>query len=214
MQAAKVISRTREPGPLRILFLGNLIRRKGLHTLLEAIGPGQNGILPYKLDVVGSLEAEPDYAQKMRKRAEIFHLRSQVVFHGSLDQESLRAKLRSAHVLVVPSTYEGFGIVYLEGMAFGLPAIGTTAGGASEIIQDGENGYLIQPGDAKALAERLTRLANDRELLARMSVKALERYRQQPTWDTTAGQVREFLYGLLLPPLPARKTKRGRPRAQ
>ena len=44
--------------------------------------------------------------------------------------------------MVVPSSYEGYGIVYREGMAFGLPAIGTTSGGASEIITDGENGYL------------------------------------------------------------------------
>ena len=91
-------------------------------------------------------------------------------------------------MLVVPSSYEGFGIVYLEGMAFGLPAIGTTAGAASEIITDGENGFLIPPDDSETLSERLSMLANDRELLARMSVKALERYRQQPTWDETAGQ--------------------------
>ena len=78
-------------------------------------------------------------------------------------------------------------------MAFGLPAIGTTSGGASEIISDGENGYLISADDAKLLAGRLSALANDRELLACMSVKALERYRQQPTWEETAGRIREYL---------------------
>jgi glycosyltransferase involved in cell wall biosynthesis len=103
-------------------------------------------------------------------------------------------KLKSAQVLVVPSSYEGFGIVYLEGMAFGLPAIGTTAGAASEIISDGENGYLIPPDDAKLLAKRLLTLADDRELLARMSLNALKRYRQQPTWEETVGEIRDFLH--------------------
>ena len=102
--------------------------------------------------------------------------------------------LKQAHVLVVPSSYEGFGIVYLEGMAFGLPAIGTTAGAASEIIADSETGYLIAPDDAKTLAARLALLANDRDLLARMSVNALRRYEAQPKWEQTAGQIREFLF--------------------
>jgi glycosyltransferase involved in cell wall biosynthesis len=97
----------------------------------------------------------------------------------------------------VPSSYEGFGIVYLEGMAFGLPAIGTTAGAASEIISDGENGYLISPDDAAMLAERLSTLAHDQDLLADMSVKALDRYHEQPTWEQTAASIRQFLLDLL-----------------
>ena len=124
-------------------------------------------------------------------------LKPQVLFHGSLDNEDLIAKLKSAHVLAVPSSYEGFGIVYLEGMAFGLPAIGTTGGGAVEIIRDGETGYLVPPDDRVRLAERLTKLANDRDFLARLSVDALKRYRQQPTWEETAGQIREFLFSMI-----------------
>jgi glycosyltransferase involved in cell wall biosynthesis len=133
----------------------------------------------------------------MQKRAEVSSLKSKVHFHGSLDNEDLIAKLRSAHLLVVPSSYEGFGIVYLEGMAFGLPAIATTAGGASEIISDGETGFLIPPDDAATLAERLSTLAGDRELLARMSVNALRRYRQQPMWESTAEHIREFLFSAI-----------------
>jgi glycosyltransferase involved in cell wall biosynthesis len=101
--------------------------------------------------------------------------------------------LRAAHVLAVPSSYEGFGIVYLEGMAFGLPAIGTTAGAAGEIISDGKTGYLVTPDDAETLAARLQALASDRDLLAKLSLNALERYKQQPTWAQTAGEIREFL---------------------
>ena len=109
------------------------------------------------------------HASYASKSLHLHGLKSKVFFHGPLDNEELIEKLKSAHVLVVPSSYEGFGIVYLEGMAFGLPAIGTTAGAASEIINDGENGYLVPPDDDRMLAERLSRLAKDRDLLARMS---------------------------------------------
>jgi glycosyltransferase involved in cell wall biosynthesis len=99
--------------------------------------------------------------------------------------------------MVVPSSYEGFGIVYLEGMCFGLPAIGTTAGAASEIITHGEDGYLIQPNDATALAHHLNQLTRDRELLVRLSLNAVKRYRSQPKWDETARNIREFLYQMV-----------------
>jgi glycosyltransferase involved in cell wall biosynthesis len=96
--------------------------------------------------------------------------------------------------MVVPSSYEGFGIVYLEGMGFGLPAIGTTAGAASEVITHGEDGYLIEPDDDVTLARILDELANDRELLVRLSLNALNRYSSQPRWEETAKGIREFLY--------------------
>ena len=185
-----VEARAAQAGPLQVLFLGNVIPRKGLHTLLEAIRrtPGK-----IQLDVVGSLTTDPAYAERMQGFARTNGLSSRVRFHGSLDNEPLAGMLKQAHVLAVPSSYEGFGIVFLEGMAFGLPAIGTTAGAAGEIIRDGENGYLIPPGDAAALATRLQSLASDRALLTRLSINALQRYRDQPKWEQTAGQIRKFL---------------------
>lgn len=189
-----VAARAAESGPLRIIFLGNVIPRKGLQTLLEALSRVSRIANPtYHLDVVGSLTTDPAYAPEMQRLATLYPLSSFVQFHASLHDSQLAEKLKSAHVLVVPSSYEGFGIVYLEGMAFGLPAIGTTAGAAGEIIRDGETGYLIAPEAAETLAARLTTLAADRALLARMSLNALKRYQQQPTWQETAGKIREFL---------------------
>ena len=132
----------------------------------------------------------------MQEKVEVSGLKSKVFFHGALDKEPLIEKLRQAHVLVVPSSYEGFGIVYLEGMCFGLPAIGATAGAASEIIRHGENGYLIKPGDAGSLANHLAELAANRELLLKLSFNAVKRYKSQPKWEGIAKSVREFLYAL------------------
>ncbi len=184
----EIIARAKSE-PLRILFLGNIIERKGLHTLLDALG--QIGNLSCRLDVVGSLSADPTYAKTMQQKAA--SLASLVTFHSALDNAALADLLRQAHVLCVPSTYEGFGIVYLEGMGFGLPAIGTTAGAAGEIIADSETGYLIEPNDSASLASRLADIRRDRGLLTRLSLSARTRYLHQPKWTETAGQIREFL---------------------
>jgi glycosyltransferase involved in cell wall biosynthesis len=105
--------------------------------------------------------------------------------------------LKRSHLLVVPSSYEGYGIVYLEGMGFSLPAIGTTDGAAREIISDGLDGFLIEPGDSGLLASRLRVLNEKREMLVRMSLAARDRYLRQPKWGQMAGDVRKFLLSFL-----------------
>jgi glycosyltransferase involved in cell wall biosynthesis len=95
--------------------------------------------------------------------------------------------------MVVPSSYEGYGVVYVEGMGFGLPAIGTTAGAAQEIITHGEDGFLAQPDDSAAVAHALRVLITDRERLAQMGQAARRRYQAQPGWAHTCAQIREFL---------------------
>jgi glycosyltransferase involved in cell wall biosynthesis len=188
------IIRRAQTRPLQVLFLGNVIYRKGLHTLLEAVSIQPSA---FRVDVVGSFTAEPTYANNMQAFVKASGLSSLVTFHSSLDKEPLVEKLKQAHVLVIPSSYEGYGIVYLEGMCFGLPAIATTAGAASEIISDRVDGFLIEPGAAGLLFSRLKILDEDRELLIQMSLAARERYLRQPRWEATAGRIREFLQSLL-----------------
>ncbi|MBI2334082.1 MAG: glycosyltransferase family 4 protein [Chloroflexi bacterium] len=182
---------------LRILFLGNVINRKGLFTLLEAVKSLRSQVV---VDVVGSLTSEPEYAKAIQTFIAENHLSSFVFLHGSLNNQPLIDKLKSAHVLVVPSSYEGFGIVYLEGMGFGLPAIGTTLGAASEVIKDGITGFLIQPGDAQGLADKLKVLNEKRDLLLQMGLAARNHYQRQPKWNQTASQIREFLRSFLHAP--------------
>jgi glycosyltransferase involved in cell wall biosynthesis len=176
-----------------ILFLGNVIYRKGLHTLLEA---ARNLNAKVHVDVIGSLTTEPAYVNLIQEIIEKNQLSACVSLHGSLAPEYLIDKLRQSHVLVVPSSYEGFGIVYLEGMCFGLPAIGTTAGAAGEVIEPGKTGYLIAPEDVPALSGHLQSLAKDRSLLTLLSLNARERYLRQPSWTGSAKNIRDFLYSL------------------
>jgi glycosyltransferase involved in cell wall biosynthesis len=167
-----------------------VIHRKGLHTLLEATSSLST---PPRIDVIGSLTSEPRYAGKIQEYIIRNQLSSSVFLHGPLDKAPLIDKLRQAHLLAVPSSYEGYGIVYLEGMCFGLPAIGTTAGAANEIIGDGLDGFLIQPENGGELAEKLKMLHADRQVLTQMSLAARDRYLRQPKWEETAGRIREFL---------------------
>jgi glycosyltransferase involved in cell wall biosynthesis len=174
----------------RILFLGNVIHRKGLHTLLQAVSAQPSA---FRIDVIGSLTSEPQYARQIEKFISDHHLSPFLFLHGPLDKGPLVEKLKEAHVLVVPSSYEGFGIVYLEGMCFGLPAIGTRAGAANEVISEGVDGFLIQPEDAHELAGKLQVLNENRARLIQMSLAARDRYLRQPKWEETAGRIRKFL---------------------
>jgi glycosyltransferase involved in cell wall biosynthesis len=165
-------------------------RLKGLHVLLKAVGDRPSGLA---LDVVGNLQADPQYVKEIQHLVTVSGLSSIVHFHGILRGEPLIEKLKQAHVLVIPSSYEGFGISYLEGMAFGLPAIGTAAGAIPNLIADGKNGYLIAPGDSATLAKRLQELASDRDRLTSLSLGALKHFQSQPTWDQSFEKGRGFL---------------------
>lgn len=191
MPEGHIQARARPGGPLRILFLGNVIPRKGLHTLIEALS-----LLPANtcaLTVSGNLVFDRSYARAIIKKVAELDLHDRVRFSGPLQDQALVEHFQSSHVLVVPSSYEGFGIAYLEGMAFGLPAIATTAGGAGEIITHGRDGFLIPPGDSQALASYLHQLATDRRRLLAMSLAARERFAAHPTWDRSGAAVRKFL---------------------
>jgi glycosyltransferase involved in cell wall biosynthesis len=180
--------------PFRLLFVGNVIPRKGLHVLVDALArvPGD-----WRLTVAGSLAVDPVYVRRARELAEAGGVGDRIIWRGSLDDDALAAEMAAAHVLAVPSEYEGFGIVYLEGMGFGLPALATTAGAAAEIVADGGNGYLVPPGNAAALAGRIATLMRDRDRLAAMSATALSDYARRPTWADTTATIGAFLDSLV-----------------
>ena len=198
VDAAFVQQRAHAPGPLRVVFLGNLIPRKGLHVLLEALARLQPN--EATLAVVGSKAFAPRYAQHMRRRAAAPDLRGRVRFYGRQDDAGLRRLLHWGQVLALPSQYEGFGIVYLEAMGFGLPVLAGSQGAAWEFVTEGKNGFLLPADEAQAtnqLAAHLRTLHHDRERLADMGRAALARYRQHPTWTQSLDAIRRFLENLI-----------------
>jgi glycosyltransferase involved in cell wall biosynthesis len=188
----EIHARAYQPGPLRLFFLGNLIRRKGLHTLLAALEKLDES--EWSLEVAGSLEADRMYTRQIMRQIESARLEKNVSLLGPLQEDGLVGCLRRAQLLTMPSSYEGFGIAYIEGMGFGLPSIASTAGAAHEIITPGENGYLITPGDADTLASHLACLAQDRRRLAEMGLAARQRYLAHPSWEESLGKIHRFLH--------------------
>ena len=191
----EVLNRAAAPGPLQIIFVGNLIPRKGLHTLLNALAslPPQDWLLT----VVGGPDLDLPYAEAIRGRIAALGLTGRVSLLGTLSPPELAARLRQSHLLAVPSSYEGFGIVYLEAMRFGLPVIAGDAGGPREIVSHGVTGFLVPPEDVAALARCLASLLPNRDLLVRLSLAALAQAASHPTWEGSAAQVRDFLVDFL-----------------
>ncbi len=178
------------PGPLEILFVGNLIPRKGLHHLLAALArlPGPD----WGLSVVGRTDVDTRYTSRIRAQMVTLGMEAAVTLHGRVSDAALTEYLRRSHLLAVPS-YEGFGIVYMEAMAFGLPVIASTAGAAHEIVQPGVNGFLVEPADTDGLAQSVGRCLHDRARLSQMGRAARQTYDKHPTWAETAARIRHFL---------------------
>ena len=189
IQPEQVSVRAKEPGPLRLLYLGAITPRKGLDVLLRALDRFPRGSL--RLTVVGETERDPGFARHMLERSR--QLAVPVEFLGPLPDDRLDRLFTSHQVLVVPSWHEGFGIGYLEAMGFGLACLASASGGAADLVRDGAEGFLIPPGDDLKLAEALGQLHSDRSLLARMGQAGLERARKHPTWETTSAAIRDFL---------------------
>lgn len=186
---AEITRRAEQSPPLRLLFVGNIIPRKRVHTLLNALAALPADCAELKL--VGRTDADPRYFRRMQSLAAQLQLANRVQFLGRLTDAELRPLLRESHLLTVPSGYEGFGIVYLEAMGFGVPVIAGMRGGAREIVAHGENGFLAD--DARSVAQIVRQLCENRPKLVQMSLAARERHRQFPTWDESMAHIRTFL---------------------
>jgi glycosyltransferase involved in cell wall biosynthesis len=129
----------------RYLFVGRLIERKGIDVLLEAFRQVRGGELRIVGDgpLGGAVESAAAQDQRIR-------------FIGHRDGAALATAYREAHVLIVPSLYEPWGLVVHEGLAHGLPVIVTDQVGAGDdLIESGTNGYVVKAGSARALAEAM-----------------------------------------------------------
>ena len=99
-----------------------------------------------------------------------------MVFHGRVEEDTLRAFYRNCDVFVAPSRYESFGLVFLEAMMFGKPVIACDAGGTPEVITHGVTGLLAKPGDPITLAAALETLLTDSAMRREMGAAARSDY--------------------------------------
>lgn len=156
-----------------ILAAGQVSFRKGVPYLLEAFQQLRH---PAKsLTFVGGVTRE---IKPWLRTAPLQDVR----LDGSVPQARLADMFARAHVLVLASVEDGFGLVLAQAMACGCPCIATTHSGGPDLITDGVDGFVIPPGDATAIRARLEQLAGDRALRDRLGAAALEKVRRLGGW--------------------------------
>jgi glycosyltransferase involved in cell wall biosynthesis len=176
-----------QTGPLRLLTVGTVLPHKGLERLLEALAPLEG----WTLDVVGSLTADPAYAERLRQRAP-----ATVRWHGELQGDALWAAYQQSELFVLPSDREAYSLACLEALGFGLPVLVTDRGGMREMIR-GDEGLTLPPDRPAAWTAAIGALVTDRDRLSRMSAAARARFAQHGTWRDTASSVARFLDEIL-----------------
>lgn len=182
-----------------ILASGGVKPRKGTHLLVEALALVREAIPGARLVVTGRHDAT--YAAQVRARIAALDLRDAVDLPGQIPEAALLGWYQGADVFALPSLsvgdrFEGFGLVFLEASAAGLPVVGTRGSGVEEAVIEGETGLLVPQDDAPALADAITRLLADEPLRARMGA-AGRRYAQTQDWAAVAARVRALYTQIL-----------------
>ncbi|WP_119065972.1 glycosyltransferase family 4 protein [Aggregatilinea lenta] len=183
-----------------ILASGGVKPRKGTRLLVEALAQVRTVIPDARLVVTGRHDAA--YADQIRARIAALGLDDAVDLPGQIPEEALLGWYQGADVFALPSLsvgdrFEGFGLVFLEASAAGLPVVGTRGSGVEEAVIEGETGLLVPQDDASALADAITRLLSDADLRTQMGA-AGRRYAQTQDWSAVAERVRA-LYARCLP---------------
>lgn len=151
---------------VRLLFVGAMRRLKGERDLVAAMRCASEQAPHLRLLMLGHGGEGVEAACRATGLASLIEHLGPVPMNERCDY------FRRADIFVLPSYGEGMPMSLLEALAAGLPVVATNVGGIPELVQDGENGFLIEPGDVKALAERLARLANDAALRRRMGERS------------------------------------------
>lgn len=179
---------------LVILSLGRVVARKGHLVLAEALSMLPSSISRRLEWWIAGPQLDERYAAELRSRAGSLEVRT--ILLGALPEEEVKLRMAAADLFCLPGyregdAVEGFGLVFLEAAAFGVPSVATTSGGIPDAIDDSVTGLLVPERDAPALAEALHAMLSDDALRGRMSDAALARA-ERSTW----AHVMRDTYGL------------------
>lgn len=151
-------------GKTHILYLGLITKAKGIFDLIDTI-------YEHKEDLKGNIVLHiggNGETETIKKMIDDYLLQDIVIYEGWVSGNKKVELLNNTDVFILPSYTEGLPISILEAMSYSLPVISTPVGGIPEVVRDGENGFLIKPGDKDALFNAIVRLANDEELREKM----------------------------------------------
>ena len=170
---------------VRLLSVGSIIPRKGFPDLIAALAPLAD--LPWTLSIAGDTTRNAGAFERLISDITRFGFESRVQVLGAVSDSELDILYTQADAFVLASLFEGYGMVYAEAMAYGLPIIATRGGAIPDTVPS-EAGLLVNPGDVPALTLALQTVIEDAPYRARLSSGALRAAAQQPTWDQAAAQ--------------------------
>jgi len=174
----------------RVLFAGWINRRKNIGAAIRAVSKLASEGVDVSLHAAGEF-SDDEYLQEVEGLIDELGAHSCVSLLGRVAQDVLRSELAEAQVLILPSLQENAPMVIAEAMAAGVPVIASNVCGMPTMIDDGGNGFLIEPNDIDGIAEKLGRLLQDRDLHAQLSAaareKALNTYHPDAVVSATLG---------------------------
>jgi glycosyltransferase involved in cell wall biosynthesis len=179
---------TAPESPARLLCVGHLSRRKGQNLLIDALADLTD--LDWQLDLVGSADRDPAFARELLEGIERHGLKERVHLHGEVDGEQLVRFYSQAHVCLLPSWYEGYGMVVTEALARGLPLISSTGGALRDTVPESA-ALRFPPGDVDALREALARWLTDADLQRRLCRAAVEERAGLTDWSAAVQRFAE-----------------------
>ncbi|RLG83523.1 MAG: hypothetical protein DRO40_04330 [Thermoprotei archaeon] len=158
-----------------ILFVGNLIPRKGVEYLIRALPIILTKIPNVLLVVIG----DGPQRNELEHLAKELNLEQNIVFTGRISTEKLCLYYGAADIFVLPSLHEGHPMVLLEAMASGLPVVATKVSGNMETVIHGKNGYLVEPKNAHQLANAIIKILSERKQISKFGKASLMIYRKK-----------------------------------
>jgi starch synthase len=179
------------PSTPYVIFVGRITHQKGLEHLLDAapmLDPTANLVL-----CAGAPDT-PEIGERVRSR--IPELERTIWIEEMLPKPQVIQLLTHATVFVCPSIYEPMGIVNLEAMACETAVVASRVGGIPEVVAEGETGFLVDPGNAAELAERVNELLGDPELAARFGKAGRKRAVEHFSWRTIAERTADLYRSL------------------
>jgi len=168
-----------------LLCVGSMIERKGHRVLIEALYHLTH--LNWHLDCVGAMDFDPKCADEVRSLISKYALHDRITLHGAVLDEALRDAYHSADLFVLPSLYEGYGMVYAEAIVRGLPVIGTSAGAIPDTVPE-TCGILVEPNNVAALTKAIDEMLKDPQVLADFKKGALDAGPSFPVWKESANE--------------------------
>jgi len=177
----------------QIIFVGRLVERKGVKYLIEAFARIKDEV-KHNLVIIG----EGPERKALEEQVKVLHLEKRVTFTGRISDRELHRSYEKCSFLVLPAVYdkkgdiEGLGVVLIEAMSYRKPVIASRAGGITDIVEDGKNGFLVPPGDAAKLAGAMKTLANDDKLRSEMGGNAKKSIDEKFNWDRIVDRLIEL----------------------